>query len=466
MNYGRYQIIKELGKGSMGVVYQAHDPNLDIQVALKVLRPDRVVSEAFVKRFLAEAKALGRLDHPNIVRVYNVDEAEGTVYIAMEFIEGESLTDVMQGKRFSPEEIAEIGATVAETLDYAHQKGIVHRDVKPSNILIRPDGRLKITDFGIARIEDPTGHQQTQAGEILGTPAYMSPEQVESHPVDGRSDLFSLGIILYELSAGARPFKGESLAGIFNSIIKETPRQIQELTPSIPRELSQVIMKCLQKSPAERFATGRALAAALKDCVVKKEAVTAATPAAESRTKTTVIAAVIMITLVIVGGVFYSLKSKNAEAPPVEKKVVLASLKVDSSPGGANVFINNALKGKTPMEIDLPAGEKYEVRLTLPDYNDWEAQVQLKDAAETPLFVQLMPVDGAQSNPGKNISEGKSPGVIKSQPVEKAVEDTKKTGSVQSKQRGVIDAVITDSQPPVEQDLENLMNEMKPVTKK
>lgn len=417
MNYGRYQIIKELGKGSMGVVYQAHDPNLDIQVALKVLRPDRVVSEAFVKRFLAEAKALGRLDHPNIVRVYNVDEAEGTVYIAMEFIEGESLTDVMQGKKFSPEEIAKIGATVADALDYAHQKGIVHRDVKPSNILIRPDGRLKITDFGIARIEDPTGHQQTQAGEILGTPAYMSPEQVESHPVDGRSDLFSLGIILYELSTGARPFKGESLAGIFNSIIKETPGQIPELNPAIPRELSQVIMKCLQKSPAERFATGRALASALKDCVAKKEAVTAVTPAAESRTKTTVIAAVIVITLVIIGGVFYSLKSKNAEAPPVEKKVVLASLKVDSAPGGANVFINNALKGKTPMKIDLPAGEKYEVRLTLPDYNDWEAQVQLKDAGETPLFVQLMPV-----------------------------EDTKKKSSVQDKQRGVIDAVITDSQ--------------------
>src|SRR4030067_1768243 len=281
MNYGRYQIIKEIGKGSMGMVFQSHDPNRDIQVALKVLRQDRVVSEAFVTRFLSEAKALGRLDHPNIVRGYNVDKTEGTVYIAMEFIEGESLNEVMLKKRFSPEEIIEFGITTAEALDYSHQKGIVHRDVKPSNILVRPDGRLKITDFGIARIEDPEGHQQTQAGEILGTPAYMSPEQVESKPVDGRSDLFSLGIILYELSTGKRPFKGESLASVFNSIIKERPSQIREIAPSIPDKLSEIIMKCLEKSPDARFKTGRELAEALRDCIKEGEPAEASIPGFE-----------------------------------------------------------------------------------------------------------------------------------------------------------------------------------------
>ncbi len=421
MNYGRYQIIKEIGKGSMGMVYQAHDPNLDIQVALKVLRQDRVISEAFVKRFLSEAKALGRLDHPNIVRVYNVDEADGTVYIAMEFIEGEPLNEIIQKKRFTPLEIIEFGSLVAEALDYAHQKGIVHRDVKPSNILLRSDGRLKITDFGIARIEDPSGHQQTQAGEILGTPAYMSPEQIESRPVDGRSDLFSLGIILYELSAGTRPFKGESLASIFNSIIKESPAQITETAPSIPRELSQVIMKCLQKSPDERFETGRELASALKNCL-KKEAPVAAVipmkdlpttdrqitdsptagmpatvrsttekPAAAKKEKKIFILFLIVITFAMIGGVTYYIKLRNAEYTPAAKKVTSAFLKVESMPAEANVFINGTFKGKTPVRLELPAEEKHEVRLTLPNYQDWEAQVQLKKGeGETPLFVQLM----------------------------------------------------------------------------
>lgn len=398
MNYGRYQLIKEIGKGSMGMVYQAHDPNLDIQVALKVLRHDRVVSEAFVKRFLSEAKALGRLDHPNIVRVYNVDEDEGTVYIAMEFIEGESLNEILQKKRFSPGEIIELGITVAEALDYAHQKGIVHRDVKPGNILVRSDGRLIITDFGIARIEDPTGHQQTQAGEILGTPAYMSPEQIESRPVDGRSDLFSLGIILYELSTGTRPFKGENLASVFNSVIKESPSQITEIAPSIPGELSAIIMKCLEKSPDERFKTGKELAAVLKNCIKKKEPVEAVIPTTDRKVKNIFLIFLIVITFGLLGGISYYFKFKRGGSLPIEKKVISAFLKTESMPAGANVFINGMFKGKTPVRVELSLDGKYEVRLTLPDHYDWEAQVQLGEEGETPLFVQLIPIENGQSS--------------------------------------------------------------------
>ena len=197
MNYGRHRIVKELGKGAMGVVYQAHDPQIDRLVALKVLRPDRVTTEAFLQRFMKEAKAIGRLSHPNMVIVYDVGEDHGTVYIAMEFLEGKPLNEIIQMDVFQPEEIIDLGVQVAEALDYAHRKGIIHRDIKPSNIIVQPDGQIKITDFGIAHIEDPEATQQTQAGEILGTPAYMSPEQVLSQPVDGRSDLFSLGVILY-----------------------------------------------------------------------------------------------------------------------------------------------------------------------------------------------------------------------------------------------------------------------------
>ena len=184
MKYGRYDIVGELGKGSMGVIYRAHDPQIDRVVALKVLRHDRVISEGFVQRFFKEAKAIGRLSHPSIVTVYDVGRDQGTIYIAMEFLEGTPLDRVIQEKRLSLEEIVDLGVQVAEALDYAHQQGIVHRDIKPANIILTPTGQAKITDFGIARIEDPSAPQQTQAGEILGTPSYMSPEQVMSQPVD------------------------------------------------------------------------------------------------------------------------------------------------------------------------------------------------------------------------------------------------------------------------------------------
>jgi len=184
MKYGRYEIIKELGRGAMGLVYQAHDPEIDRLIALKVLREDRLTSAAFVQRFLKEARAIGRLSHPRIVTVYDVGQDHGTIYIAMELLQGEPLNALLEKKKFSPEEITNLGIQVAETLDYAHQKGIVHRDIKPSNILVQPDGQIKITDFGIAHIEDPEASIQTQAGEILGTPAYMSPEQVRGQPAD------------------------------------------------------------------------------------------------------------------------------------------------------------------------------------------------------------------------------------------------------------------------------------------
>ncbi len=399
MNYGRYQIIKEVGKGSMGVVYQAHDPNLDLTVALKVLRHDRVINEAFVQRFLKEAKVLGRLDRANIVRVFNVDRDSGTIYIAMEFVEGESLNDIMKRKRFSPEEIIKLGITVAETLNYAHQKGIVHRDIKPSNILIRSDGWLKITDFGIAHIEDPYASEQTQAGEILGTPAYMSPEQVMSRSVDGRSDLFSLGIILYELSTGNRPFGGENIAAIFNAITQDNPLEPSKINPAIPQNLSQVIMKCLMKMPDKRFETGNALAEALSGCTGERESVAVIAPTIKKKSKNIVFFISIMVIFASIMGVlsYYFIIPKpviipKPESPPVMENVRSAFFKVESTPIGAQVFVDGMFRGKTPVKVRLLLG-KHEVRLTLPNYHDWEAQVQLNnEEGETPLLVQLIPM--------------------------------------------------------------------------
>ena len=394
MKYGRYQVIKEIGKGSMGMVYMAHDPNLDLSVALKVLRHDRVESAPFVRRFLAEARVLGRLDNSNIVRVYNVDEDSGTVYIAMEFVEGDSLSEIMQKKRFSPEEIVEVGITIANALDYAHQKRIVHRDIKPGNILIRSDGFLKITDFGIAHIQDSQVSEKTQAGEILGTPAYMSPEQVMCRPVDGRSDLFSLGVILYELCTGARPFRGDNMPAIFNAITQGNPDNITKINPSIPNELSQVIMKCLNKKPDKRFQTGNALAEALKSLLKESETVRLIAPVSQKKPNKIILItlSVILFISVIMGLSYYVFIVSKAESPPAVRGVSSAFLKVDSMPVGARVFIDGSFKGNTPVKLNLLTG-KHEVRLTLTDYYDWEARVQLKDGGETPLLVRLIPID-------------------------------------------------------------------------
>ncbi|HOJ15229.1 MAG TPA: serine/threonine-protein kinase, partial [Deltaproteobacteria bacterium] len=168
MNYGRYEIIREIGRGSMGMVYLARDPQIGRDIALKVLRPDRVESEDFVRRFLREARAIGRMSHPNVVTVHDVGEDHGTVYIAMELLEGEPLNVYAAKRTLRLEDIAGIGAQIARCLDYAHGRGIVHRDVKPQNIIVSPDGTVKLTDFGIAHIEDPEAGSQTQAGEILG----------------------------------------------------------------------------------------------------------------------------------------------------------------------------------------------------------------------------------------------------------------------------------------------------------
>ena len=396
MNVGRYQVLKEIGSGSMGVVYQAHDPNLDLVVALKVLRKDRLANEPVVRRFLAEAKALGRLDHPNIVRVYNVDREGDIVFIAMEFIEGDSLSGVMKKRRFTADEIVEFGANAAEALDSAHQKGIIHRDVKPSNILLRSDGRFKITDYGIAHIEDPAAQEETQVGEILGTPAYMSPEQVLSRPVDGRSDLFSLGIILYELATGVRPFTGDGINAIFKAITEDEPVDIRKKYPELPQALADAIMRCLGKSPEQRYADGRDLAAALRRSLpgpeTKSVEALPAGPVRSSRALSYGLA--LLVFLVAARLAAYTLVPRKS-APPVavrkEPPVKPSILDMASKPPGAQVFADGVHRGTAPVRIELASG-KHEVRLVLPRYYEWEAQLDLKEATTTQLLVPLTPI--------------------------------------------------------------------------
>lgn len=399
MNYGRYQIVKELGKGSMGVVYQAHDPQIDRQVALKVLREDRVGGEDFVLRFLKEAKAIGRLSHPNIVTVYDVGRDHGTIYIAMEYLEGEPFNDVIRNGRMSLEQNVDIGLQVARTLNYAHSKGIVHRDIKPSNIIFSADGQVKLTDFGIARIEDSDAAQQTQAGDILGTPTYMSPEQVIGKSVDGRSDLYSLGVFLYELTVGRRPFLGNNIAAIFRAITHDAPIAPSQIDPSIPKTLSDLIIKALSKNPDERFQTGTAMCDALKTCLESKELTDPPQEKIRVRRMPGELFLIIGIMLIIIsGGVFYFTgpNSDQTKSIPKSEEIVsqpeYAVLNVTSLPTGAQVYLDNSFNGQTPLNLKIPLG-KYEVRLSLPDYYEWEAQLQLNEVGETPLFVRLTPME-------------------------------------------------------------------------
>ena len=262
---GRYEIAAEIGRGAMGTVYKAHDPLIERTVALKTIRLDlsHQARQVFEERFYREAKSAGRLNHPNIVTIYDVGETDGSAYIAMEYLEGESLDMLLDNHiRLSVARIAHITLQIANGLAYAHQHGVIHRDVKPANIILMRSGRVvKITDFGIAHI--PTGGQ-TEDGTLLGSPRYMSPEQVQGRAVDGRSDVFSLGVVLYEMLTGRTPFTGDNLSTILFNIMNFEPAPPSSVNQDVPQPFDQIIMRALSKQPVERYQTARDMAADLR----------------------------------------------------------------------------------------------------------------------------------------------------------------------------------------------------------
>ena len=263
---GRYEILSELGQGAMGVVYKAVDPLIDRTVAIKTINLNLSREELadFEERFNREAKSAGRLNHPNIVTIYDVGRAEHVAFMAMEYLEGRELKEILaSGEVLQPDRVAEIIAQVADALAFAHDHGVVHRDIKPANIMVLRNGSVKITDFGIAKMASGS---RTQIGIILGSPKYMSPEQIAGKPVDGRSDIFSLGVVLYELLTGQSAFGGEdcTLTTIMYRVLNEMPASPSDVNPSIPVAFNYIVARALAKAPEHRYQSAREMANDLK----------------------------------------------------------------------------------------------------------------------------------------------------------------------------------------------------------
>lgn len=260
-----YRVLEKLGEGGMGVVYKAKDTHLDRLVAIKLLPAERVADPERKRRFIQEAKAASALNHPNIITIYDIDQADGLHFIAMEYVAGKTLDQLIGRKGLKLSETLKCAIQVADALATAHAAGIVHRDLKPANIMVTEKGLVKVLDFGLAKLTEPASGDEggtltdrgdaprTEEGAILGTIAYMSPEQAEGKKVDARSDIFSFRSVLYEMITGRRAFRGETRLSTQSAILKEEPQPISSIVEESPRELERIVARCLRKDPGRRF---------------------------------------------------------------------------------------------------------------------------------------------------------------------------------------------------------------------
>jgi serine/threonine-protein kinase len=264
--FGRYEVERHLGRGGMGDVYLVRDTIINRRAALKTIRPDTNLAPKEIiemrQRFYREAQTAGALTHPNIVTIYDVGEDLGMSYLVMEFFEGETLTQRMKKQRFTVAQIKHVIYHAGMGLDYAHANGVVHRDVKPDNIMVSNAGLVKVMDFGIARIVES---DLTKTGSVIGTPAYMSPEQVNGQKIDGRSDIFSLGVILYELLTGRKPFTGQTVSSLMFAIVKADHAQPSALDAKVHVNWDEILRKALAKDRDERYPSAKELAVAVRD---------------------------------------------------------------------------------------------------------------------------------------------------------------------------------------------------------
>ena len=413
---GRYKIIKEIGRGAMGIVYQGYDPKIDRIVALKTIRKDRIAEssdvEDLVMRFQRELRATGKLVHPNITVVYDTGEDEEKAYIAMEYIEGDTLEDLIQrGIRFPMEKIIDIIDQICEGLEYTHRHGIVHRDLKPSNIMLVKRERVKITDFGISKAIGAASSPLTQAGVLLGTPSYMSPEQITGSEIDGRSDLFSLGIILYQLLTGEMPFVGDTIPTLLYNIVNKDPTPPSQIDSTIPALYDEVITKAVAKDPDKRYQMARDFVEDLKRAyrgktLMEAPSIEATMTGAEGVTEAIypkrkryglLAGFVVLFVALVVGGYYWM--HRTPRIPKEEERLVaipeplktFGSIVVKSDPPDAQVFLDGRLlENLTPTVIEgVTAGEKHEIRVEKKGFRPWSGTVEAQPDKSLPIQATL-----------------------------------------------------------------------------
>ncbi len=418
---GRYEIVSELGRGGMGVVYSARDPKINRTVAIKCLHPGSGGDED-KKRFAKEMRALGRLIHQNIVTIFDADEdpLTGRAYIVMEYVEGKSLAEIVSsGQKLTIKQVRDIGVQISMALDFAHEKGIVHRDMKPGNVLISADNQtVKLVDFGIARLEEDGF---TQTSSFLGTPRYMSPEQCTGDLVEKRSDLFSASAVLYELLTLRKAFSGDSPAAIIHQVITHRPDPPMRIANEVPKDLSDAVMKGLEKKPADRFSSCLEMAKALSvvtpsvmssnlkassaailldsDETIETQTVPISGLQRHGKRRmlivTTVLGIAIVLGVVLIIGLKkgvpdFDTPSTQGLPAPVKPNVVPAEGTVDFliDPAGAKVFIDGNERGISPLLLSLPAGS-HELKVVKPGYNALEATIDVPAGEKSPIELTL-----------------------------------------------------------------------------
>jgi serine/threonine protein kinase len=350
-NLSHYRILEQIGAGGMGVVYRAHDEHLDCDVALKVLPPGELADDAARRRFRKEALALSKLNHPNIAVVHDFDAQEGTDFLVEELIPGVSLSQMLASGPLSEREIINLGSQLADGLAAAHEQGVIHRDLKPANIRVTPDARLKILDFGLARIthaSSPTAvtASQTQAPSFGGTLPYMAPEQLLEGKADARTDIWAAGCVLYEMATGRPPFLGTGPA-LIDAILHQAPPAASTLNPRLSRGLQAIILQCLEKDPSLRYASARDIAVDLHRLTSSSSAILVAPKRRCARARNLVIASAVVVLVVIAVAVVSRLTLRQPGGKVPQSEQVTASIAVlpfaDMSPGKDQEYFSDGL---------------------------------------------------------------------------------------------------------------------------
>jgi len=450
---GRYEIISELGRGGMGIVMKGKDPKIDRLVALKIIKFGDIIdsgrTKELIERFYIEARAAGKLTHPNIVTIYDVGEQGGMSFIAMEFVEGRDLADILREEKKIPfKRAANLIIQIAEGLAFAHERGIIHRDIKPGNILIQKNDKVKITDFGLARLQ--SAGSVTQTGHAVGSPLYMSPEQVQSLPMDGRSDIFSLGVMFYELVTGVKPFEADSLTSIIFKIIKDDPLPPTTFNKRISPSAEAVIKKMMAKNPEQRYKSCANVAGDLKrissfpdgfdglsgsDAALTLDFATGdetATDIAMSKSKGYLLMIALLLMAVLAGGAWWYLpgarrqavlpepglavktpvseRAEPAKQPEEERQsstmiahtepkapepaVVVNGFVTINSPIASKVMIDGRPVGPTPVtSLELEPG-KHTVEARADSYKPWKKEIKISRGKLITLTADMEPADG------------------------------------------------------------------------